>query len=263
MAIKTVLADLSEAPESLRSEYVETKVGDKTLFVLDLDGIDDHPKVRGVITANRTNVAKRDEYKAKVSELEAKLAELPEDFNVEEYLTLKANAGDQDDPAKKRANDEHLQSMKQVYETRIANMTKAHNDALAAKDGEIAERDGYIDRSLVEAGLKDSLLDAGVNPDLLDGALASLRGSVKVHRSDDGNRKAIVETDLGEVAVPDFVKEWAHSKGKAYLAKPEGPDPKGNNGSGRGSKLPAGDFGGDRGNRVKAIASKFPELAQR
>lgn len=262
MAIKTVLADLSEAPESLRDEYKEQKVGDKTVYVLDLEGIDDHPKVRGVITANRENVKKRDEYKAKVSDLEAKLAELPEDFSVEEYLTLKANADDPDDPAKKKANDERLQSQRQLYEQRIANLTKAHADALAAKEAEIAERDSYIDRSLVEAGLKDSLLDVGVNPDLLDGALASLRGSVKVQRSENGDRKAIVETDLGEVAVTDFVRDWAHSKGKAYLAKPEGPDPKGNNGQGRGSKLPAGDFGGDRDNRVKAIASKFPELAQ-
>ncbi|BEV43932.1 hypothetical protein [Afipia carboxidovorans] len=258
MAIKTVLADLSEALESLRDEYKEQKVGDKTVYVLDLEGIDDHPKVRGVITANRTNVAKRDEYKAKVFELEAKLAELPEDFDAEKWVELNANAN-KDDPAKR---DEQLQSMKQVYEGKLQNAQNKYNTDIAAKDAEIAERDGYIDRSLVDAGLKDSLLDVGVNPDLIDGAMASLRGSVKVQRAENGDRKAIVETDLGEVAVSEFVKDWAQTKGKAYLAKPEGPDPKGNNGSSRGSKLPAGDFGGDRDNRVKAIASKFPELAQ-
>src|SRR5690606_25357399 len=104
--------------------------------------------------------------------------------------------------------------------------------------------------------------EVGVNPDLMDGAVASLRAAVKVQRGEDGSRAAVVETDLGEVPVAEFVKEWSATKGKAYLGKASGPDAHGNNGTGRIARGPAGDFGGDKTARVKAIASKFPELAQ-
>ena len=93
-----------------------------------------------------------------------------------------------------------------------------------------------------------------------DVLLDHLGKMVKVERSDDGNRSALVETDMGEVPVADFVKEWAGTKGKAYLGKASGPDATGNNGPIRtGQKQ--GNFGGDKSDRVKAIASKFPELA--
>ncbi|KKC39513.1 hypothetical protein WH87_04780 [Devosia epidermidihirudinis] len=258
MALKSVYTSGDDIPAEHKGLYEEQ--GD--VFVLSIEDIDSHPKVRGVITANRENVKKRDEYKARAAELEARIAEIPEGFDADEYLALKASAGDPDDPNKKKIADEHIQSQKALYETRIANLTKKHGDELSARDQAIAERDGYIDRTVAEAGLKDSLLAVGVDPELLDGALAYLKPSVKVQRTDDGNRKAIVETDLGEIAVPDFVKDWAQSKGRAFLAKPSGPAAEGNNGSGRGAKLPSGNFGGDKGERTKAIASKFPELAQ-
>lgn len=228
MGLKAIVESVEDLPESVREFYKE----DNGKFVLDIENVDDHPKVRGVVTANKENVKKRDQFKAKVEELTTKLAEIPEDFDAEQWVTLKASA----DPDKKKAVDEQVQSMRKIYEDKIANITKSFEDKIAAKDAEIGERDGYIDNTVVVGGLKDALLEVGVNPDLLDGALSSLRGSVKVHRSDDGNRKAIVETDLGEIDVPAFVKDWAGSKGKAYLAKPTGPDPKGNNRGGVGNK---------------------------
>lgn len=225
MGLKSFYESQDEVPEALRDHYTE----DKGKFVLAVDDIDDHPKVRGVITANRANIAKRDEYKGKVAELEAKLGEIPEDFDAEQWATLKSGA----DPAKK---DEQIQSMKQIYEGKIANLQKSYDEKIAAKDAELQERDGYIDQSLVVTGLKDQLLDVGVNPDLLDGALSSLRPSVKVQRDDKGQRKAVVETDLGEIDIGTFVKDWAGSKGKAYLRAPTGPEPKGSGRTVNGSK---------------------------
>jgi len=253
MGLKSFYEAEDEIPEALRDHYTEE--GGK--FVLVIENFEAHPKVRGVVTANNENKRKRDALQTKLTEAEAKIAALPEDFDAEKWVELNANAN-KDDPAKR---DEQLQSMKQVYEGKIANLQRKYDTDLAAKDAELQERDGYIDRSLIDVGLKDSLLNVGVNPDLIDGALASLRGSVKVQRADDGSRKAIVETDLGEVAVTDFVKEWAQTKGKAYLAPLKGDSPSGSDTQRRGVKLPAGDFGGDKNARAKAIASKFPELA--
>lgn len=225
MSVQALLDSADKIPDGMADHYTE-KDGK---FILDIDGIDDHPKVRGVIVANKANVVKRDEYKAKAVELEARLGEIPEGFDVEEYLELKAAAVDADDPEKKKAQDEHLQSQRALYEKRIEGLNKKHVDELAGRDEQIAERDGYIDKSLVVTGLKDALLGVGVEPDLLDGAVASLRPSVKVQRSDSGDRKAIVETDLGEIDVPEFVSGWAQTKGKAYLGKPSGDTPPGNN----------------------------------
>lgn len=225
MGLKAIYASQDEVPEALRDHYTE----DKGKFVLAVDDIDDHPKVRGVITANKENVRKREEYKTKVAELEGKLSEIPEDFDAEQWATLKTGA----DPAKK---DEQIQSMKQIYEGKFANLQKKFETDIAAKDAELAERDGYIDNTVVVGGLKDHLLEAGVNPDLLEGALSSLRPSVRVHRDDKGSRKAVVETDLGEIDVGTFVKDWAGSKGKAYLRTPTGPEPKGSARTVNGSK---------------------------
>jgi hypothetical protein len=224
MGLKSIYSAADDIPAEHKAFYKED--GDK--FVLDVEGIDDHPKVRGVITANRENVKKRDEYKAKVTELEGKVAGLPEDFDADEWTRLKAGDG--------KKPDEALQALKDQHTRAIEALKTKHAGELGERDKQLGERDGYIDRTLVDGGLKDALLDVGVAPELLDGALAVLRGNVKVQRSDTGDRKAIVQTDLGEVGVSDFVKEWAGGKGKPYLGKPSGPEAQGNKFARTGAK---------------------------
>lgn len=251
MALKAFVESLDSVDEALREHYVERDGG----FHL---GLEEFGKHYGAValktTLNKVNKDK-DVLATKVTELEGKVSTLPEDFDVDEWARLKA--GDSGKP------DEALQAERDKSARAIEALKAKHAKDLADKDVMIGERDGYIDRTLIDGGLKDALLDVGVNPELLDGALASLRGSVKVQKADDGNRSAMVETDMGDVPVGDFVKEWAGAKGKAYLGKPFGPGGEGNNGGGRGGiKTQGGDFGGDKGARTKAIASKFPELAQ-
>ena len=251
MGLKSIYSTADEIPAEHKDYYKED--GDK--FVLDIDGIDDHPKVRGVVTANRENVKKRDEYKRQVDELKAKVDGLPEDFDPDEWAQLRAGQGGK--------TDEAIEALKATHQKAIETLKTKHQQELSERDSQISERDTYIDGSLVDGGLKDALLDVGVAPELMDGALAVLRGRAKVVRDDKGERRAIAESDLGtEVSVAEFVKEWANGKGKPYLGKASGPGGEGNNGGGRGSKLPAGDFGGDKGARVAALKSKFPELAQ-
>lgn len=232
MGLKAVLENLDGIDEAIAGFYKE--VDGK--FVIDIEGVDDHPRVRGVVTANNANKAKRDEYKTKIADLEARLAAFPDDFDPDEYVTLKANAVDPNDPNKRKALDENIQSQKAIYETNVANLKKKHEEELAAKNAELAERDGYIDRTLVDTTLRDALDASGVDPKFRDVTLAYLKSSVKVIRDDRGGRSAIVETDLGEIPAAEFVKEWATSKGKDFLAKPSGPNANGNNGRINGSK---------------------------
>lgn len=249
MALKAIVDSLDGIDESLHEHYVEKDGG----YYLSLDDFGKHP---GAVTLKSTlnRVSKeRDTLSAKVTEMEGKVEGLPEDFDPEEWARLKAGDGGKPDEAMQALKDQHARA--------IETLRNKHAADLDAVTAQVAERDSYIDRTLVDGGLKDSLLEVGVVPELLDGALASLRGNVKVQRADDGSRSAIVETDLGDVPVADFVKEWAGSKGKAYLGKPSGPGGEGNNGGNRNPRS-AGDLGGDQGARKQAIASRFPELTQ-
>lgn len=240
MALKALLETLDGVADAHRDLYKEE--GGK--FVLDVDGIDDHPKVRGVITANRENVKKRDAFKAEVDVLKAKVAELPEDFTAEEWLRLKAEADDPTDPEKKKkANDEHLQSQKRLYDQRITNLEKKHAEELIKKDQELSERDQFIDSVLVEDGLTKALVTHGVAKEFLNGSRALLKGSVKVVRDDNGSRRAVVETDLGETDVGKFVENWAQSdEGKAYVLKPTGGDALGSTGRASSKSMTRANF---------------------
>lgn len=235
MALKAYVDTLDGIDESLRDHYVEKDGG----YYLSLDDFGKHPgAVTLKTTLNRVNKDKED-LLAQVTELKDKVGNLPDDFDAEEYARLKSGQGDA---------GEALEALRKKY----ANDT----EALTAQ---IKERDAYIDSTLVDGGLKDSLIEVGVMPELMDGALATLRSNVKVQRSDDGKRTAIVETELGDVPVSEFVKTWASGKGKAYLGKPSGPGGDGNNG-GANSPRTQGNLGGDKSERKEAIASRFPEL---
>ena len=259
MGLKAILESLDNVPAELHALYNEAD----GKFVLDLEeDVKNHPRISALSNAYKQEQARRKELSTKLTDAETRLAEIPEGFDAEEYISLKARAGDLTDPDKKKADDEHLQSQRQLYEQRIANLTKKHETDLATLNEQLSERDGYIDKTTKLDVLRKSLREVGVDPDFEDVVVDHLSPSIKVTRADDGNRKAFVETDLGEVDVSSFVKDWAASKGQKFLGKPTGPAAEGNNGNGRGGKLPVGDFGGERSDRVKAIASKFPELSK-
>lgn len=260
MALKVLVDSLDSVEDFLRDHYIE-KDGK---FVLQLDGVRDHPETQALKAAlDRVRQEKKDTTD-KLTDAERKLSEIPEGFDAEEYLSLKAGAGDPNDPLKKKATDEHLQSQKALYEQRIANLTKKHETDLADRDAAITERDGYIDRTLVQGSTEKALRDAGVAEEFLEGALGIVLKHVKVRREDNGDRKAVVETDLGETDIAAYASNWAQSdKGKPYLAKPSGPGGNGNNG--RGGTAEVNPWAKDTFNLTKQgeIARTDPAKTQR
>lgn len=251
MALKAFVESLDGIDESLHEHYVEKDGG----YYLNLEDFGKHPgAVTLKTTLNRVNKDK-EALASKVAELESKVEGLPEDFDPDEWTRLKAGEGGKPDEAIQALKDQHARAL----EAAKAKYSKELEAALE----QVAERDSYIDSSIRNDELRRALREVGVDMDQHEEVLLDHLGKqVKVQRTDDGKRVALVDTDLGEVPVSDFIKEWAGTKGKAYLGRPSGPDPHGNSGHGRSSRMPAGDFGGDRDDRVKAIASKFPELAQ-
>lgn len=248
MAIKSTYASADDIPEALKDLYSEAPDG---RFVLDIEDIDAHPKVRGVITANNENKRKAQERLAKIEEYEAKLATLPEDFDADEWERLKSGA----------TPDEQIQTLRDQHARAIEAIkakAKADADALTAQ---IAERDGYIDATTRDAALAAALDEAGFDPIHKPMLAKFLADQIKVKRTDDGKRVAFADTDLGEVSPLDFVKDFAGKAGKAYLAKATGPAASGSDRPGHRGQ-PQGDFGGSKEDRTKAIAARFPELGR-
>jgi hypothetical protein len=227
VALKAILENLDSVEPQFHDLYDE-KDGK---FVLQVEGIEQHPGAAAVKAAlDRVRGEKRT-LSEKLTAAENKLADIPDDFDAEEWLSLKAEAPDPNDPDKKKPSDEHLQSQKRLFEQRIANMETKHAGEMKAKDGEIAERDGVIEAVLVEDGLTKALVEAGISKEYLKAARAMLKPSVRVVREDDGTRRAVVETDMGEDDVGKFVLNWAQSdEGRVFVAKPTGGDAKGGNG---------------------------------
>lgn len=250
MALKAFVESLDSVDEALHNHYTERDGG----FHLALEDFGKHygaVSLKG--TLNKVNKDK-EALATKVSELEGKVENLPEDFDADEWARLKAGDGGKPDEAIQAIKDQHARALDTIK--------AKHAKELTERETAIQERDGYIDRTTRNDELRKALRDVGVDMDQHEDVLLDHLGKmVKVQRSDDGNRSALVETDMGEVPVADFVKEWAGTRGKAYLGRPSGPGGEGNNGHRGGIKTQGGDFGGDKTDRVKAIASKFPELA--
>lgn len=238
MGLKAILDSLDNVPAELHAFYGESD----GKFVLDLDeDVKNHPRISALSNAYKQEQTRRKELSTKLTEAETRLAEIPEGFDAEEYLALKAKAGDGGD-ADKRKDDEHLLSQRQLYEQRIVNLTKKHAEEIAARDEVLAERDGYIDKTTKLDVLRKSLRDVGVDPDFEDVVVDHLSPAIKVQRGDDGNRKAFVETDLGEVDVASFVKDWSASKGQKFLGKAPPMDAKGSGARGGAKTITRAEF---------------------
>jgi hypothetical protein len=227
MTLKAVVDSLDDIPEALHAEYQE-KDGK---FYLDLDStISTHtsiiPLARSLENLKRDKAA-RD---TKIAGLEAKIAGLPEDFDPAKYAdvlheleALKA------DPGRNQENEAALARVREQYEQRIRNAETKRQEDLAAKDREIAELNGTIGRTVVDGGLTEQLTKAGVAPEFLKAARTMLKGQVKTKKNDaTGDFEPIVDGDLGEMPLAQFVENWAKSdEGKPFIIKPSGSNGKG------------------------------------
>lgn len=222
MPLKVIFDNADDIPDELREHYEEAK----GKWVLSLDGLDDHPKVRGVVTANRENVTKRDQYKARVAELEEKLAGLPEDFDPVQYEQIKAAAEGKEPPKP----DEAVAQLRKQMEAQ-------HAAGLARKDAEIVKLQGLVDtgkkqleRRTIDDDLTRSLVENGCNPKLMPAAKALLKesGAIRMVQEDDDVR-AMVETEMGALPVAEYVKTWLGGDGTAFVLAPVGGDAGGNN----------------------------------
>lgn len=250
MALKTVYTSADEVPEAHREFYAESADG---RFVLEIDDLDSHPTVRGVINANNENKRKAQERFTQLEAANKKLAALPEDFDPEAWSRFKSGA--------KPADEEQLNSIRAQHTKAVDQLKAQHQAQIDAIAQQVAERDSYIDGQARRDALNTALDEAGFDPVHKPMLSKFLEGQIKVRHEDGGQRVAFAETELGDLSPLEYVKDFAKKNGAAYLSKASGPSGTGNNGNSRITS--GGNIGGSKQDRQKAIAAKFPELASR
>lgn len=228
MGLKAVVTTLDDIPEALHELYVEQD----GRYVLTVDGVDDHPAVGTLKNAYERTKAERKQYIEDLKALRAKVDGLPDDFDPDEFDRLKAEleelkAGEPDKGAKKPDGD--AQSVRKMLEQRIASLEKKHASEVDAMRAEVEAKAAVINRLIVDDGLTRALMEAGVTtPSFVRAAKAMLAPSVKID-DDEGDYKAIVETDMGPVPLDKFVADWAASdEGRVFVAPARGADATGN-----------------------------------
>jgi len=202
MALNTVLETLDGVDDAVKSFYTETD----GKFVLALEGLDNHPEVRGVITANKANSEKAKERQARIEALEKQLAET----------------------GKAKPDEAAILKMRQDLEAE-RDKHKGDADAWQQRYASVT-RDRALTEALNVAGIKE--------PAFVKAATAMLAGSVKM--ADD---KPVVETDMGPMDLGAYVKRWAATEGAAFVQSPAGGGAMGSKGGGvTGRTMTRGEF---------------------
>lgn len=232
MAVKSLLENLDDVPEHLHPEYKETEIpGVGKRFVLDIDGFDAHPLVRGLKTAHDRVKADKDRFKTDLDALSGKFAGIPEDLTAEQIIELYQNNKDGKGPNV----DQRLADLRAELDRKRKGEVEAKDTEIAARDARVAQLLGTIRRFTVDDGLTSALIEVGVSKELLPAARALLkeRGVIEFVE-EDGKFSAVAKTDaFGDIETLKYVQEWAKSdEGKAFVPKPTGGGAQGGGGPG-------------------------------
>lgn len=254
MPLTCVLESLEGLNEDLKAFYKE--VDGK--FVLDLDGesIKLHPATKPLQNAFETTKTERNDLKAKLTELEAKVKELPDDFDAARWAELKI-AAEKD----KEKKDKDVANLQEMYDTRLKNLEQAHAAKLGEKDGQIALLDAELDDLVVSTQLTDHLVSNNVGQEYLEASKLLIKRRVKVEKA-DGQRKVVVETNVGDQPLKDYVRAWADSDGKPFLAKATPLDAPGSGRRFTGSDNPFLPSNWNKTAQQKLPAEKREEMAR-
>lgn len=216
--LKAVLESLDGVEDAVKPFYAEAD----GKYVLKVEGVDDHPEVANLRNAYARTKEDREKVKGEAATLKAQIEEL-----------------------KKGAPDTAATQAKIAqYEERIAEIT-----------AKATEWQGKFVSVTRDRTLQEALQAAGiVNPTFVKAATTMLAGQVKL--GEDGT--AFVETAMGPKVLTDYVKGWAASEGKDFVAPPSGGGAGGSKGGGAGPAK--GNLGGTPQERMAAIKAKFPDL---
>lgn len=200
MPLKTVLETLDGVDDAVKSFYTESD----GKFVLQVDDVDTHPDVANLKSAYERVKADRDALKTEAFEARNRLKAIPSDFDPEKWEAAKSG----------KADPQELVQLRQTLE--------AERDEWKGKyDGLIAETRQRTVRDAVQSALAENGIPEGARR----GAALDMMDGKKVEIQDG---KAVIETDMGPMALTDYAKRWVGKEGQAYVAPASGGGAKGN-----------------------------------
>jgi DNA-directed RNA polymerase subunit F len=221
MPLKAVLDSLDSVAEGLREHYTQAADGK---FYLDAEEVDHLPSVRGLKT-------KRDELLAAQARTKEELKKY-EGIDPEEYQRLK-DAADEAERVKLEASGK-AEDVKKALEQGFQREKAKLEAEIAKRDAEVAKRDRFIERLLVDQQLDSAMADKDVNvlPQYRAAVKALLQQRGPKVVNDDDDYRALFSTDLGDVAIVEYVKTWARSDEAAPFLPASGTSGSGAQGSG-------------------------------
>lgn len=208
MALKSVLENLDGIDDALKPLYTE----DGERFVLDVDGIDDHPEVASLKSAYERVKVDKSKASSERDALQVKLDGIPEDFDKD--IWERAKSGNIDEAATEAKIAEiraSLEAERDGYKTELDTL-KADNQQKTIRDA-------------VMSALAENMVPEGPRK---AAALAMMDGQ-KVEVSGDD---VIVDTAMGPKTLGDYAKTWVAKEGSWAIPDPSGGDAKGGKGSG-------------------------------
>lgn len=197
MPLKTVLDDIEGIDDAVKPFYVE-KDG---RYILDAEGVDDHPDVANLKNAYQRVKEDREAVRQEMAKLRQTIDGLPEDFDPEKWEEFKAGKGKGADP----------QELVRLRET----LERERDDWKARYE----EREAELTRTQVRDALNRALADAGVPEPLRNGARLEMLERVTPQFGKGG---VVVETDMGPMDIGEYAKRWVARDGSAYVAKGQG-----------------------------------------
>ena len=202
--VALVLDSLDNVEEALKPFYVEREDGK---FQLETDDtIRDHADVGNLVRAHQRTKDFLTAQRTENQDLKAKLANVPDDFDLEVWKTAKSG----------KADEAALVAERQRIE--------------GERDTAIAERDearAKLRSVSIERDLDDALTANGISSPAFQKAARAMLSPL-VTLDDKGN--PIIESDMGPLGLADHVKRWAAGDGKEFVAAPKGGGAKGNDG---------------------------------
>lgn len=214
MGLKAILESLDGVDDAHKAFYKEVE----GQFVLDVEGVDDHPSVRRLKNAHEAQKKANVELRDAKTAIEAKLAELPADFDAEKWHQLNAAAA-----SDKKAKDEAAEGLKAMYEKRLTDIEAAKAKEIAERDAKNTALNAELDSYVRNDALRSSLIKVNVNKELMDAAVALLGPKIAVRTDESGRRIPVFPDDLGDIPVEKYVSEWGNTTGKPFIAPASGP----------------------------------------
>lgn len=248
MSLRAVLTsdEFDELDEGVRELYEEKD----EIHILMIDGIDDHPTIKGLRNGHQNSKRERDEAKGKLRSLERRfgaISKLDGDVNFdgldEDALgnVIKFAKGeivliepDPEDPEGKNVKIEpvDLEKVKDL----------ARKPLLREIEERTVERDGYkskLESTIIQQALSDALIAAKIMPVYMEPLKAMFSKSIKLVDGDSDLPEAMIVGEFGEQPIVAYIKEWAQTDdGKAFV------DAGGNSGGGNNGGSNRGNNGG-------------------